>query len=174
MTYAYSPSLWIFVEDVEIQHLCRYPHHLIHNLNLAVQCAIAGMAGFTHAFIAWLVPFVAEEVGTELATIIEAKRGKHFYELNMGTPYAFRPHNWVWFLDGWKHVKFSGGSYTNHGRFACWASAQFMIAACLLTVHASVPFLFPRVGEQIAFELGTLIKNRRRLRNAHRQQNTSK
>jgi hypothetical protein len=44
--------------------------------HFALQLLIAGTAGFTHAFFASLVPFVAEEVGAELFALVTARRKK--------------------------------------------------------------------------------------------------
>ena len=43
-----------------------YPSHCARTLHMAAQCLIAGTAGYTHGFVAWLFPFLAEEVGTEV------------------------------------------------------------------------------------------------------------
>ena len=61
--------------------------------------------------------------------------------------------------------RFSGGSYGNHGRFACWASGQFVIGGLCGLVHALLPPLLPFVAEEVGLELGGLIVNRRKLRN---------
>ena len=80
------------------------------------------ICGFTHAYFAWLVPFVAEEVGTELAFMIEELREGTPYEELKGFSYALTPWKWIFVIDGLEHVRFSGGSYCNHGCFAVWAT----------------------------------------------------
>jgi hypothetical protein len=71
-------------------------------------------------------------------------------------------------------IRFSGGSYTNHCRFACWASGQWLVGAATGFIHAIFPKLFPDVHEGIALELGGLIINRRKLRNLLAQEKIAK
>ena len=78
--------------------------------------------GFTHAAFAWFVPFVAEEVGTELAYYIEARRKGVACDDLPKSSYALSPWRWIFYIDGLAHVKFSGGTYCNHARFAHWAT----------------------------------------------------
>mmetsp|Transcript_2295 Transcript_2295/g.4169 ORF Transcript_2295/g.4169 Transcript_2295/m.4169 type:complete len:232 (-) Transcript_2295:60-755(-) len=172
MATAYSPGNWTWFTDGK-EHLkkenCSYLVHAYHTLRFSLMAFVAGSAGFAHAFVAWATPFVAEEVGVELCTYIEEKRAqeKGWPEF-MGSFYALSPSRWLWYIDGLEHVKFSGGSYKNHGKFACWASGQFYVAALCGIAHAILPFILPFVSEDIVFELGTLIKNRRKLRNVQK------
>jgi hypothetical protein len=143
---------------------------------------VAAIAGFIHAFFASLCPFVAEEVGAELCVIAQhLKKSRDAYDDNQddkaalkttdkipqeqGWPYAFSPHRWIVYVDGATHVKFSGGSWSNHSRFACWASGQFLVGAIAGYIHAFFPMFLPTVCEGVALELGGLIINRRKLRN---------
>ena len=144
-----------------------YWSHLFQKAHFAMQLLIAGTAGFTHAFIASLVPFVAEEVGSQLFALVSARRkrgGAPDFSAE-GTPYAYQPRRWVIYVDPIAHVNFSGGSYTNHGRFACWASGQFIIGGLCGLIHAIFPPMLPLVAEEVSLELGGLIVNRRKLRN---------
>ena len=199
MAYAYSPRSWELLHLTYMQDLERaggYYAHMLKTVHFATQLVIAGIVGFIHAFVASLVPFVAEEVGAEVCVLARhlqssrvscdgtstedrnalstpyyhdgtkrsANTSSTFLE-NQGTPYAFSPHRWIWVVDGKAHVKFSGGSYSNHGRFACWASGQWFVGAACGYVHAFFPMLLPNVHESVALELGGLIINRRKLRN---------
>lgn len=174
---AYNPRRWsplFFSDDEMTKHLVAevgeaswagYLRHAWITLWFGGQLLVAGLAGFTHAFLAWLLPFVAEEVGTEVAPLIEAKRAAGGRWPTGEQAYAYTPCRWVWCIDGLRHVRFSGGSYLNHGRFACWASAQYLLGALAALLHAMIPALLPYVAEEIAHELGTLIRRRRMLRN---------
>ena len=190
MAFAYSPQRWELHCD-SAEHLAAssggsYSRHFVETVLFSFQLVIAGIAGFTHAFVACLVPFVAEEVGSEVCLIgqhlqavrraydndkvDDAQEKKVLDETTdsaqrLGIPYAFSPQRWIWVVDGQAHVKFSGGSYTNHCRFACWASAQWFVGAAAGLIHAVFPSLLPTVHEGVALELGGLIINRRKLRN---------
>lgn len=142
-----------------------YVQHVSIVLWMTLQLVIATVAGFTHAFFAWCVPFAAEEIIQELATIVELKRSGGVSALKEARPYAFQPWRWVLFIDGLAHVKFSGGSYYNHGKFAAWASGQFTIGVVAGIAHAFIPCLVPGLMEDICAELGNLVKKRRMLRN---------
>ena len=83
---------------------------------------VPSICGFMHAFFSWLVPFVAEEVGTELAHMIDELRKGTPYENLHTHRYALSPLKWIYYIDGLEHVRFSGGSYCNHGCFAVWAT----------------------------------------------------
>eukprot|EP00440_Ansanella_granifera_P011028 gb/GFBE01011961.1/.p1 GENE.gb/GFBE01011961.1/~~gb/GFBE01011961.1/.p1 ORF type:complete len:232 (+),score=46.88 gb/GFBE01011961.1/:1-696(+) len=172
MATAYSPGKWTWqvpAKDHLTQEQASYVEHAGHTLRFAFMAFIAGTAGFMHAFFAWCTPFVAEEVGVELCTYIEEKRAQEKgWPQFMGQFYALSPKRWLWYIDGIEHVRFSGGSYANHGKFACWASGQFYMAAACGVVHAFLPGLLPTVAEDIVFELGSLIKNRRKLRNVQK------
>merc|ERR1711865_292459 len=180
--FAYDPFLrWTFYcKEGGQDHLARsskggtYLRHCSDSLQFASQMMVAAILGFTHAFFASLFPFVAEEVGAELCVLaqhLKASRDAHDDKAapksidEQGWPYAFSPHRWIFYVDGSTHVKFSGGSYANHGRFACWASGQFLVGAIAGYIHAFFPMLFPTVCEGVAIELGGLIINRRKLRN---------
>lgn len=172
MAFAYTPSRWGKLllsprETTELLSESGYLAHLSAHLWMAAQLFVGGTAGFVHAFVAGLVPFAAEETLVQLCTIIEAKRAGGLAALSQEQlrPYAFQPWRWVIYLDGLAHVKFSGGSYYNHGKFACWASGQQYVGVAAGVVHAFVPCLLPGVMEEIAYEMGTLIKHRRMLRN---------
>lgn len=174
---AYSPQQWspLWLSYTQtMQHLkeeageaswAGYWWHMGLSLWFAFQLLIAGCAGYTHAFIAWLFPFVAEEVGVELAPLIDAKRAAGGKWPVAERAYAYQPRRWTYYIDGWNHVTFSGGSYVNHGRFACWASGQYLVGFVAGVVHAIFPALLPHVAEEIGHELGTLIRRRRMLRN---------
>jgi hypothetical protein len=121
--------------------------------------------GYLHAFFASLTPFAAEEIGVEVSIVVEEyRKSKQWPQIK--NAYAFRLSEWLWYINGTEHVKFSGGSYVNHGRFACWASGQFLVGGAASILHAFFPCFLPHVGEEQAFELGSLIRNRRLLRNA--------
>jgi len=178
-----------------------YMRHALDSVLLASQLMVAAIAGFTHAAFACMCPFVAEEVGAELCVIAQhLKKYRDAYHEDdrddkaalatpvyhdgsarpsdkipqrQGWPYAFSPHRWIFYVDGSTHVKFSGGSYANHGRFACWASGQFLVGAIAGYIHAFFPMLFPTVCEGVAIELGGLIINRRKLRNLVAQEKAS-
>lgn len=181
MAHAYSPARWtLFIGPAShLKAECKsyrdltagvglaamYLRHACHSLHFAGQLAVAAAAGFTHAFIAWLVPFAAEEIGTELGPLVLEKRATGLWP-EVRASYAYSPQKWKLWLDGLEHVRFSGGSYVNHGRFACWASGQFLVGAVCGVLHAFLPFLLPFVAEEVVVELGGLVRKRRMLRNA--------
>uniref|UniRef100_A0A6U4KVQ2 Uncharacterized protein n=1 Tax=Phaeomonas parva TaxID=124430 RepID=A0A6U4KVQ2_9STRA len=168
--FAYAPGEWqLFCDPAQLlrREDASYLRHVYQTLRFSLMQFVGGSAGFTHGFVAWLVPFAAEEISVELCAVVEEKREKGYWPAGKENKHcAFSPGRWVWFLNGWEHVKFSGGSYLNHGRFACWASGQFMVGAAASFVHAFLPFLLPAVGEEIMLQLGRLVRNRRMLRNA--------
>jgi hypothetical protein len=169
--FAYCPRKWTVFDSTWKERMEKidgnYFYHVRDKLYFSCQLFVAGYAGFTHAFFASLVPFVAEEVGVELYNLNIARKsrgGKAQYSLE-GFPYAYRPWQWVTLVDGAAHVIFSGGSYMNHMRFACWASGQFVIGGIFGVIHAFIPPLFPMFPEEVSSELGGLIVSRRKLRN---------
>ena len=113
---AYRFSEWKIID---------YDYHqktLREKVRFSLLLLVPTICGFTHAAFSWLLPFVAEEVGTELAYYIEARRKGVAYEKLPETSYALSPWRWIWFVDGIEHVKFSGGSYCSHAGFAHWAT----------------------------------------------------
>ena len=46
-----------------------YYAHMLRTVHFATQLVIVGIVGFIHAFVASLVPFVAEEVGAEVCVL---------------------------------------------------------------------------------------------------------
>jgi len=192
---AYNPMLWTWKCDYTLHLLSSgssYTLHLFHTWVLASQLLVAAVAGFVHAGFACLCPFIAEEVGAEVCVIAThlqlsrdafddddddqtilgtpcyhdgTKRSRDMVPQRQGWPYAFSPHRWILYVDGSRHVRFSGGSYWNHARFACWASAQFLVGAFGGYIHGLCPMVLPTLCEDIAIELGGLIIKRRKLRN---------
>jgi len=197
---AYTPRSWTWACDLdkhlESSH-ATYLSHLVGAWSLASQLLVAAIAGFIHAAFACFCPFIAEEVGAEVCVIAThlqscrkpfdddesdtqalstpcyhdgTLRSKAMVPQRQGWPYAFSPHRWILYVDGSRHVRFSGGSYVNHARFAVWASAQFLVGAMAGYVHGLYPGVFPTLCEGIAIELGGLIIKRRKLRNLVAQQ----
>lgn len=125
--HAYYLSKWVLIDldwrgRMKRAHKGNYFIHVHDKIYFACQLLVAATAGFIHAFIASLVPFVAEECGVQLHAIVTARRGrggKPDYGKE-GLPYAYQPLQWVKFVEGGPHVIFSGGSWYNHCRFACW------------------------------------------------------
>jgi hypothetical protein len=153
--HAYHFAAWLWWDPAWRQRLAAahlsYPRHLVCRAHLAGQLLVAGSVGFVHAFFAGLVPFVAEECGAQLFALVSARRlrgGRPDYVLE-GRPYAYTPRRWIYAIDGKAHVAFSGGTWANHARFACWASGQFIVGAACGFVHALVPPLFPTVAEEV-------------------------
>jgi len=154
--YAYNFKAWLVWDRGWRGRMSRaqlsYPGHVVNRLHLAGQLLVAGLVGYVHAAFAGLVPFVAEECGTQLHALVTARRARggradHAAE---GTPYAYQPRKWIYAIDGKAHVSFSGGTWGNHARFACWASGQFLIGAWCGVVHAVFPPLFPTVAEEVS------------------------
>jgi hypothetical protein len=171
--HAYNLSAWQLFDPTWSSKMIAADHrgytsHVYLKTHFALQLIIAGTAGFMHSFCAWLVPFVAEEIGSQLnPLVLNRRKNNGFASLTReGVPYAFQPFRWIFYVDGIAHVKFSGGSYSNHGRFAYWASGQFVIGGVCGLIHALIPPLFPFVAEEVALELGGLIIKRRALRNS--------
>lgn len=192
---AYDPTAWTWSTDSTAHlKSSGYPYfgHLLHTWVLALQLLVAAVAGFIHAGFACLCPFIAEEVGAEVCVIAShlqksrdafdddehdrksldtpcyhdgTQRPRDMVPQRQGWPYAFSPHRWILYVDGQKHVRFSGGSYSNHAKFACWASAQFLVGALAGFVHGILPGVLPTLCEDVAIELGGLIIKRRKLRN---------
>jgi len=81
-TTAYRPDLWKFF-DPEAR-----TRSLREKISLLMKLFVPSICGFTHAFFSWLVPFVAEEVGIELAKLIEELRSGVKYEDLKGFTYA--------------------------------------------------------------------------------------
>lgn len=166
MAYAYRPLDWAWICSWE--DACGESSWFTHatgTLAFALQCLVAATAGFCHAFFPSLLPFVAEEIGSELSVHLQSlKEGGQVARPSCF--YAFAPSRWMLLINGIEHVEFSGGSYWSHCRFACWASGQFLIGAVCAVIHALIPWALPRVAEEITLELGLLIRNRRMLRNS--------
>jgi len=140
--HAYFPSKWVIIDlnwrnKMKQAHKGSYFLHVRDKIYFSCQLLVAAYAGFTHAFIAALVPFVAEECGVQLHSLVVARRGragKPDYVAE-GFPYAYQPLKWVKVVDGGAHVLFSGGSWYNHCRFACWVRicvhSFFRVCVCL-------------------------------------------
>merc|ERR1711968_153612 len=121
MPRAFAFREWVWFQKWDSES-CSWYSHATETITFAAILFVAAAAGFCHAFFPFALPFVAEEIGSELSVFIQSKeRPARFY--------AFAPEKWIIFIDGQEHVAFSGGSYTNHCRFAVWASSQFLIAA---------------------------------------------
>jgi hypothetical protein len=115
-TTAYRPDLWKFNDCDARQRSLR------EKIIFMMKLLVPSICGFSHAFFSWTVPFVAEEVGIELAQLIGELRSGTKYEEVKGFTYALEPWKWILYIDGLEHVRFSGGSYCNHGCFAVWAT----------------------------------------------------
>ena len=119
MAYAYSPAKWTTllspsetVKFLETDAEGSYSLHVVTTLWLTAQLAIAAAAGFTHAFFAWLVPFAAEEVLQQLATLVVAKRDVGLSALSSGLSSSLRS------------VDLSGTAVTDRGLSAlAWSHA---------------------------------------------------
>lgn len=161
MAHAYNFFSWLVWERDWRNRMERaqlsYLSHVAARLHFAGQLLIAGSMGFIHAFFPCLVPFVAEESGAELYALVmarQARDGAPNYQAE-GIPYAYQPSRWIYLIDWNEHVEFSGGSWSNHARFACWASGQFLLGAWCCFVHALLPPLFPTVAEEVQPRVGT-------------------
>ena len=113
---AYRPHEWTIISTDF------HSKSLLEKIRFSTTLFVPTFCGFTHAAFSWLLPFVAEEVGCELAHYIEQRRNGVAFEDLPSTSYALSPWNWILYVDGIEHVKFSGGSYCSHAGFAHWAT----------------------------------------------------
>ena len=110
--FAYSPKNWqLTCLDcaVHLKASGGYARHFVETVLFSLQLVVAGVVGYTHAFLPSMVPFVAEEVGAELCTIPEhlqsARRSAKKKATSVGRPYAFSFRRWIWKIDGKAHVR---------------------------------------------------------------------
>ena len=109
--FAYSPKNWQLTCPDCAAHLKAsggYARHFVETVLFSLQLVVAGVIGYTHAFLPSMVPFVAEEVGAELRTITEhcvrpTQRQEEGYQRRQTVRLFIQA--LIWKIDGKAHVR---------------------------------------------------------------------